>query len=199
MNLMKNTALLLGVLLILSGVGWYLFKSVPVVEAPVSIGNSSDVSNVPPAPVLPRVVDSFADCEAAGNPIMESYPRQCRHDGQLFVEPLEQPLPLPPSEPVACTMEAKICPDGSAVGRTGPNCAFAPCPGEGAVAEVVTCTPESKENQMCTREYAPVCGLVEIQCVTTPCNPIKETFSNGCSACSQGNVISYEAGACEVE
>lgn len=29
---------------------------------------------------------------------------------------------------VACTKEAKICPDGSAVGRTGPNCEFAPCP-----------------------------------------------------------------------
>jgi hypothetical protein len=29
----------------------------------------------------------------------------------------------------ACTLEAKICPDGSAVGRTGPNCEFAPCPG----------------------------------------------------------------------
>ncbi len=29
---------------------------------------------------------------------------------------------------VACTMEAKMCPDGSAVGRTGPNCEFAPCP-----------------------------------------------------------------------
>lgn len=30
---------------------------------------------------------------------------------------------------VACTAEAKICPDGTAVGRTGPNCTFAPCPG----------------------------------------------------------------------
>lgn len=28
----------------------------------------------------------------------------------------------------ACTMEAKLCPDGSAVGRTGPNCEFAKCP-----------------------------------------------------------------------
>ncbi|MCK9352039.1 MAG: Hint domain-containing protein [Candidatus Paceibacterota bacterium] len=28
---------------------------------------------------------------------------------------------------VACTMEAKICPDGSSVGRTGPNCEFTPC------------------------------------------------------------------------
>jgi len=30
---------------------------------------------------------------------------------------------------VACTEEAKLCPDGSAVGRTGPNCEFAPCQG----------------------------------------------------------------------
>lgn len=29
---------------------------------------------------------------------------------------------------VACTLEAKICPDGSFVGRTGPNCEFAQCP-----------------------------------------------------------------------
>jgi len=30
--------------------------------------------------------------------------------------------------PQACTMEAMVCPDGSSVARTGPNCAFAPCP-----------------------------------------------------------------------
>ncbi len=29
---------------------------------------------------------------------------------------------------VACTQEAKLCPDGSYVGRTGPNCEFAQCP-----------------------------------------------------------------------
>lgn len=29
---------------------------------------------------------------------------------------------------VACTMEAKLCLDGSSVGRTGPNCEFALCP-----------------------------------------------------------------------
>jgi len=29
---------------------------------------------------------------------------------------------------IACTEEAKLCPDGSAVGRTGPMCEFAPCP-----------------------------------------------------------------------
>ena len=52
------------------------------------------------------------------------------------------PLPVTPTESVsqppvledeiqtACTMDAKLCPDGSAVGREGPNCEFAACPGE---------------------------------------------------------------------
>jgi hypothetical protein len=34
----------------------------------------------------------------------------------------------PSSKPAACTQEAKLCPDGTSVGRTGPNCEFAPCP-----------------------------------------------------------------------
>lgn len=38
-------------------------------------------------------------------------------------------------EPVACTMDAKMCPDGSYVGRTGPKCEFAACP-EGSVEEI---------------------------------------------------------------
>lgn len=36
--------------------------------------------------------------------------------------------PTPTSvNPIACTQEAKQCPDGSYVGRTGPNCEFAEC------------------------------------------------------------------------
>jgi len=34
------------------------------------------------------------------------------------------------SPKIACTEEAKLCPDGSAVGRVPPNCEFAPCPSE---------------------------------------------------------------------
>lgn len=30
---------------------------------------------------------------------------------------------------IFCTMDAKMCPDGSYVGRVGPNCEFAACPG----------------------------------------------------------------------
>jgi hypothetical protein len=35
-----------------------------------------------------------------------------------------------PGGGVACTLEAKICPDGTSVGRVGPNCAFAACPAD---------------------------------------------------------------------
>jgi len=52
--------------------------------------------------------------------------------------PDEQPMPpgdgvypkggINPIGDVACTMEAKICPDGSSVGRVPPDCEFAPCP-----------------------------------------------------------------------
>ena len=37
-------------------------------------------------------------------------------------------LPRTTEAPMGCTMDALMCPDGSAVGRTGPNCEFAPCP-----------------------------------------------------------------------
>ncbi len=119
---------------------------------------------------------------------------------------------------VACPADALLCPDGSAVGRTGPNCTFAPCPFATEVLEVepgpsptpappqidttpvpssgTLCNPDNRPSA-CTREYQPVCGLVEVQCITTPCNPVPETFSNGCSACSQSNVISYTSGSCE--
>ncbi len=39
-------------------------------------------------------------------------------------------ITIPEDDQVFCTMDAKLCPDGSSVGRGGPNCEFAPCPGE---------------------------------------------------------------------
>lgn len=36
--------------------------------------------------------------------------------------------PVPSDEGVVCTQEAKQCPDGSYVGRSGPQCQFADCP-----------------------------------------------------------------------
>lgn len=34
-------------------------------------------------------VDNFKECVARGNPVMESYPRQCIHKNQTFVELIE--------------------------------------------------------------------------------------------------------------
>lgn len=33
-----------------------------------------------------------------------------------------------PSQPIACPMDAKVCPDGTSVGRTGSTCTFPACP-----------------------------------------------------------------------
>ena len=45
-------------------------------------------------------------------------------------ETKDTPPKMDDNEPIMCTMDAKICPDGSAVGRQGPYCEFAPCPDE---------------------------------------------------------------------
>lgn len=37
-------------------------------------------------------------------------------------------------ENVACTMDAKLCPDGSYVGRIAPDCEFAACPTSSATS-----------------------------------------------------------------
>ncbi len=54
----------------------------------------------------------------------------------LDSEPTAENTSLPATEesPIMCTLDAKICPDGSSVGRTGPNCEFAPCPSDAASA-----------------------------------------------------------------
>ncbi len=45
-------------------------------------------------------------------------------------------------KPVACTLDAKVCPDGSVVGRVGPDCEFAKCPE--TTTEPATDTPLPK-------------------------------------------------------
>jgi hypothetical protein len=46
------------------------------------------------------------------------------------------------NEPIACTLDAKVCPDGTAVGRVAPSCEFAPCPEAAA--------PQTPQNASCT-------------------------------------------------
>jgi hypothetical protein len=61
---------------------------------------------------------------------------------------LEPSRPTPkPVEKIFCTQEAKLCADGSSVGRTGPRCEFAECP-----------APKRVENMSCLGYVEPVCG-----------------------------------------
>lgn len=43
-------------------------------------------------------ITNFEECAAAGNPIMESYPRQCRANNQTFVEIITQPTSMTETE-----------------------------------------------------------------------------------------------------
>lgn len=71
-------------------------------------------------------VNSFQDCQNLGYPIAESYPAKCYlPNGKSFTQ--ELPSPNSNHENAACTLEAKLCPDGSYVGRVPPNCEFEKC------------------------------------------------------------------------
>lgn len=106
----------------------------------------------------------------------------------LTIAVINYPKPVP----VACTADAKICPDGSSVGRNPDNgCEFYDCPS----VEKVFCN-ESQRNVFCTREYIPVCGFFDseqIQCVKEPCG---QTYGNKCDACSDEKVLYWEEGEC---
>lgn len=52
--------------------------------------------------------------------------------GSLVVAEGEAPVP------VACDGDAKLCPDGSSVGRSGPQCEFAACPSVEAASTTLT-------------------------------------------------------------
>lgn len=60
------------------------------------------------------------------------------------------------TQPVACTLDAKMCPDGSYVGRIAPDCEFAPCP-EMKSCDAVTPCSEGYECYSFEDSGGPVC------------------------------------------
>lgn len=63
------------------------------------------------------------------------------------------------------------------------------------------CTPKSAINNeeaptMCTMEYAPVCARVQIECITTPCEPIEQTFGNKCQMRANKKATYLHDGEC---
>ncbi len=46
--------------------------------------------------------------------------------GTASANELQKP---PPDNGLVCPTDTQLCPDGSYISRTGPNCSWAPCPG----------------------------------------------------------------------
>ena len=105
----------------------------------------------------------------------------------------------PPPPPVACTQEAKLCPDGSYVGRTGPTCAFAACPQDPIGRECAGANDTS-----CPTGYACVqgCGL-PVARVGDPPAPYYcqlKGYERTCPIClAGGTLIDTPLGAVAVE
>ena len=64
---------------------------------------------------------------------------------------------------------------------------------------VTECLPEQRGVDACIEIYQRVCASVNVQCVTTPCDPVQETFENSCKACTNSLVSSYTNGECTVD
>jgi hypothetical protein len=88
-------------------------------------------------------------------------------------------------KPVACTMDAKACPDGSYVGRIAPNCEFATCP-TGCKTDL-DCVPKQccHPTSCINKEFKGVCNLA---CTASCEGPID---------CNVGSCKCLE-GSCEV-
>ncbi len=50
----------------------------------------------------------------------------------------------------------------------------------------------SEQPSMCTMQYEPVCAEKEVQCVTAPCNPIRQTYGNACMAAADQAKVIFE-------
>jgi len=57
-------------------------------------------------------INSFEDCVNAGNPVMESYSRQCRANGEIFVEEIRSVLSIEEAFDIAenseCTEQGSL-------------------------------------------------------------------------------------------
>lgn len=129
-------------------------------------------------------ITNFEECVEAGFPVMESYPRQCSDGKNTFVEDISIDTNYENDgidliynngtySCVGCGQDSKgnfLCVDVFNDVNFVEETSDIYCDG----FEVV------QPNIACPAVYQPVCGEVQIQCITTPCDPVEQTFGNLC-------------------
>jgi len=85
---------------------------------------------------------------------------------------------------VACTEEAKQCPDGSYVARSGPKCEFVECPGVACTLEALQCPDGSSV------------GRTGPKCEFTPC-PTPVACDTIAKVCPDGSAVGRVPPSCD--
>lgn len=74
-----------------------------------------------------KSIANFDECAAAGNPVMESYPRQCRANDKLFVENVEAPTnPIKSNGCAVAGCSGQLCVDADKASDIVTTCEYLP-------------------------------------------------------------------------
>ena len=60
----------------------------------------------------------------------------------------------------------------------------------------IYCSDSQRNIEACIQIYDPVCGYLNVECLTEPCDLQPQTFGNSCVACSNERVEYYIEGEC---
>lgn len=86
-----------------------------------------------------------------------------------------------PANCIASTDGCNVCSKQEGTDRW--MCSQRPCSASGNYyAPVCTAYANTGSQTVCTDQYEPVCGYVQVQCIKAPCYPVAQTFSNTCEA-----------------
>ena len=139
--------------------------------------------------IIDKLINKVPDADNGQNPTATptaSISAEPTASGELTQVPTQSPTEaLTPTPGILCPDDVKMCPDGSAVGREGPNCTFTACPNPRSCVKVATWGRHGKNNK-CKR-------------FNNSCLPRAWHKDNRCPAINPTNAPTVSAGPTEVE